>query len=80
VGRRRNDTLKGGKGRDQLFDRAGQDHLLGGGGNDVCMDVKDGVAGDSVNGGAGSDGYWIDASDSRTSAERLSVCPPIVDF
>jgi hypothetical protein len=53
------DWIEGGAGNDHLNGQAGRDRLFGGDGNDVLISIDNDVQ-DILNGGAGSDTFWID--------------------
>lgn len=61
-----NDKLDGQKGDDILIDNDGTDNMSGGAGND-SINVQDGTAGDTANGGLGSDTCTTDTGDTRIS-------------
>ncbi len=60
-----NDRLEGGYGNDTIIAGPGLDQLIGGNGNDN-LDAVDGVGGDSISGGSGTDSCLRDANDTVT--------------
>ena len=63
------DTLTGGGGADRLNGGSGTDSLYGGDGDDTLIAVDTGTA-DLADGGAGSDGIWIDSA--RRAKDRTA--------
>jgi Ca2+-binding RTX toxin-like protein len=72
-----NDVAKGGTGSDYLSDQQGVDKLLSGDGSDFCLHAKDSHGGDTLNGGAGTERYVADASDTKISVEKSVITCPI---
>lgn len=77
---RKRDFLFGGPGNDRLYGQGGSDlmdesHglgvdlLAGGGGDDHCLNARDGEGGDVIRGGPGRDYFWADNGDDVFSAE-----------
>ncbi|WP_172386974.1 DUF11 domain-containing protein [Streptomyces sp. MNP-20] len=60
------DTVGGGDGNDTLVDHHGTDTLKGNAGDD-SIDVRDGVAGDTADGGPGTDSCAVDTGDTATN-------------
>jgi hypothetical protein len=62
--------MKGSAGGDHFVDLHGKDKIYGGEGNDPCMNGSDDAPGDVLRGGAGSDGYNVDAGDDYNQDPR----------
>ncbi|QCX79689.1 RTX-I toxin determinant A [Streptomyces sp. YIM 121038] len=60
------DTVGGGDGNDTLVDHHGTDTLKGNAGDDT-VDVRDGLDGDTADGGSGADSCAVDTGDTATN-------------
>jgi Ca2+-binding RTX toxin-like protein len=65
------DALFGGDGNDSLFGGRGLDFFDGGNGNDF-LDASDGLPGETVLGGSGTDSAKLDKGDGATGVEMLA--------
>jgi Ca2+-binding RTX toxin-like protein len=74
------DTLSGALGNDRNYGQGGSDSideihglgvdlLVGGAGDDHCLNAGDGEGGDVIRGGRGRDYFWADNGDKVSSAE-----------
>jgi Ca2+-binding RTX toxin-like protein len=77
VGSKSRDRLDGGDGSDRVYGGSGNDLVLGGTGNDKLYGeagndtIKGNSGADTVDGGTGTDNGLIDASDTKSSIEKL---------
>jgi RTX calcium-binding nonapeptide repeat (4 copies) len=63
-------------GSDQIVAKGDNDFVYGGIGNDRCLSTKDGVSGDRIDVGGGTDHYIKDAFDSAVERRGDGVFPP----
>ncbi|WP_428937473.1 C2 family cysteine protease [Fontivita pretiosa] len=66
-----NDTIYGGSGADKIYAGDGVDRILSGAGDDTIVSISGGY--DGINGGAGSDSFWIDPTDRVADTEASEL-------
>ena len=68
--RTREDTIRGGAGRDAIFGPEGRDRILGDSGSDTIISAQDNDAEDFVDCGAGYDHAQPDPQDTVVNRQR----------